>query len=515
MGKISDYLFGTIQGPPVNRAAEVPGPGVAMRAVALGEIVSNFEIIDSDDGYMIVTPVVDETDARMGSVGSTVSLAEPPMFSELGHTGQSLYGGYLREEYNADLRDQLGLQKYDRMRRNDSSVRSSLRLFKTPILSARWFVQPASDSPQDRKIAKFIEDNLFKWMSISWPQVLWEALLMLDYGYYMFEKVYDVRFIDGEPRLIWKKFAPRHPLDATSWKWDENGGPLSVSFFGGLGKPPITIPISKLAVFSFDREGGDIRGISALRSAYKHWYFKENLYKIDAIQKERHGIGIPIIKLPPGFTPGDRATAQELGRNLRTNEKAHVVLPPMWDIMFAKLEGQPVNALESAEHHGRMIFQNILGEFMSGDIGANSGEIQKEMFLKSTKYIAEIVRDVFNKYCIPELVNWNWPDIENYPELRVRRIGDTQDWRMISFALRNLVGAQIIKPDDELDKWIRDEMDLPMADPKTEREPPAPQNPGSGGGVGGSPRQSQAGRMQLQPGSRAGSDGNGQSGGGN
>src|SRR5690606_25354998 len=182
----------------------------------------------------------------------------------------------------------------------------------------------------------------------------------LDFGYYMFEKVY----VERDGLIEWQKFAPRHPLDCSGWVWDEHGGPVGARFDSEDGLSDIFIPIEKLAVFTFDREAGDIRGMSVLRSAYKHWYFKENLYKIDAIQKERHGVGVPIIKLPPGYTPNDRIVAHELGRNLRSNEKAHVVLPPFWEVMFAKLEGQHVDALQSAEHHSRMIFQNILGEFM-------------------------------------------------------------------------------------------------------------------------------------------------------
>src|SRR6202000_3063401 len=117
----------------------------------------------------------------------------------------------------------------------------------------------------------------------------------------------------------------------------------------------VNIPINKLLVFSFDKEAGNIEGISLLRSAYKHWYYKDTLYKIDAIQKERHGIGVPVIQMPPGWKKADKDLAEKIGRNLRTNEKAHIVLPPMWNILFAKLEGQPVDCLPSIEHHNQMI----------------------------------------------------------------------------------------------------------------------------------------------------------------
>lgn len=445
--------------------------------------------------------------------------------AEIGSAGKSTWVNMAREDYNPALAGQMGYKKFDEMRRNDAQVRATLRLIKTPVLGARWYVEPVSVKKQDQTIAKFVENNLFHWMTVSWPQLLTESLLMLDFGWYSFEKVYDFR----ENQIILRKLAPRHPMDCIDWEYDSYGGPKGAFFYGpGATSEQVFIPIEKLVAFTFDKEGGNITGISVLRSAYKHWYYKENLYKIDAIQKERHGIGVPIIKLPVQFDETDKQLAHEMGRNLRTNEKAHVVLPPMWELTFAKLEGQPVNVIESIEHHDLQIARNVLGQFINtrftGDV-----EGQQEMFMKATRFIADIIRDAFNKWVIPQLVNFNWPNVEDYPELRVRRIGENVDHRQLSFALRNYIGAAAIVPDDVLEDYLRDEMDLPQRDPETAREVATPQLPESGEdeeqddnntagrteqGRAGLPRQSPASGRRNRPGNAsAGRDGNGNSGG--
>jgi hypothetical protein len=241
----------------------------------------------------------------------------------------------------------------------------------------------------------------------------------------------------------------------------------------------VVIPIEKLLVFTFDKEAGNIEGISILRSAYKHWYYKDTLYKIDAIQKERHGIGVPVVKLPAGFKDGDKDIADELGRNLRTNERAHVVLPPLWDLEFAELHGNLVDVMGSAEHHDRMIEKNILASFMSNP--SSGKEEDQTMFLKATRFIAEILTDVFNKYAIPQLCDFNYGTLRTgYPKLKARRIGEQADWRTMSFAVRNLVGAGVITPDDPLEELLREEMDLPPMDPETARDVPTPQDPQGG-----------------------------------
>jgi hypothetical protein len=440
----------------------------------LEEIKGEFDPVAMSDGALIMTKrLADPT---------PVEHAEParPSLGEIGSTGNSQLGGLAREDYNVSLQGLQGLETYDRMRKSDGQVRATLRLVKTPVLAARWYVEPGSyegQTPQEletaTEIARFVERNLLQLMTTSWPQLLSELLLMLDYGHYVFEKV----FVPWNGQIIWKKFAPRHPMDIVEWQFDPNGGPTGIKMANPDTGDEYEIPIWKLAVFSYDMEAGNLQGVSALRAAYKHWFFKENLYKIDAIQKERHGVGVPVIVLPPNFTDTDKNLAQELGRNLRTNESAHIVVPPGWEIMFAELKGQPVDVMKSIEHHDLMISRNILGQFLNAPSGTSQEE-QQELFLKATRYIADTARDVFNKYCIPQLVRWNFGDQEYYPELRVRRIGDAVDWRTVSFAIRNFVGAGVIIPDDRLEAWVRDEMDLPVADEATQRIIVAPQEEG-------------------------------------
>lgn len=408
------------------------------------------------------------------------------MSSELGSAVASPWTSWTRREYNQDLVGYKGLRIYDKMRRSDGTVRGTLRLAKTPVLAAKWGMNPASDGPRDRRIANFVWNNLTSWGSTSWPQFITESLLMLDFGYYMFEKV----FAHGEDvtadkraagRIAWKKFAPRHPMDVKEWFFDINGGPLSVDMWAppAVGVPTfeggtiqafqrwINIPINKLVVFTFDKEAGNIEGISLLRSAYKHFYYKDALYKIDAIQKERHGIGIPIICLPMGYSPNDKKLADQLGRNLRTNDRAHVVLPPNWTLSFAELKGHPVDCMNSIKHHDDMIPQSMLGRFMNSP-GGTSVEEQHTLFLKATRFLADIVVDIMNSYAIPQLCQLNW-GATTYPQLYAKNIGEQEDWRTESFAIRNYVGAGVIVPDDPLEDAVRDRMGLPKREDASAR----------------------------------------------
>jgi len=484
----------------------------------MDDVLARFEIVSvvsepGMDPFAIVTP------RQFASNVASSSINEVDL-REIGTSSPSPFTSFIRAEYNRDLMGIKGLQKYDQMRRGDGTVRGTLRLVKTPVLAARWFMEPGKGPngkirPKDKKIAEFVWKCLTEYMSISWSQFIIESLLMCEFGYYMFEKVWEPRIIDGKYQIVWKKLAPRHPMDVKEWKYDTAGGPKSVCFWPPNGNgydQEVMIDISKMLVFTFDKEAGNIEGISLLRSTYKHWYYKEQLYKIDAIQKERHGIGIPMITLPPGFSPQDRGLAEQMGRNLRTNERAHVVLPPNWELIMLKLEGQPVDALASIEHHDKQIEKSILAAFLA-DTGQGSKDVDLDLFLKATRFIADIVCQTVNDYAIKELVDFNFTGVKDYPKLRARRIGESADWRTLSFAIRNFVGANIIRPDDVLEANIREEMDLPPADEATVRETATPQAPGEaaagkpGNGEApkaGPPRQGPA-KAQL-PASNAGAD---------
>jgi hypothetical protein len=428
-------------------------------SITLREVLDKNDVIQVlDNDVIIVAPK---------------KFAETVSMRELGTASVSPFTSNLRSEYNWELQGLQGLLNYDKMRKNDGTVRGTLRQIKTPVLQARWFVEPASESTRDQNAAAFLTWCLEEALSMPFGQLIQECLLMLEFGYYMFEKVWGEGVWNNRNVMYWKKLAPRHPVDVIDWEYDKNGGPNGVLFTPPdnlYNVDPIPIPIKKLLVFSFDKEAGNIEGISVLRSAYKHWYYKEQLYKIDAIQKERHGIGVPIIQLPPNFSPEDKVLAQEMGRNVRTNESANIVLPPNWIFTFAELHGNPVDALASAQHHDLQIQKNIMAPFLDNPATSD----QMATFNAACRFIADMIADTFNKYAIPQLIAYNFSRVGT-PKLRVTNIGSKTDLRTLSFALRNFVGAGLITPDERLENYLRDMSDLPAADPKTARSIAAPQ----------------------------------------
>lgn len=441
--------------------------------LSMETILRDYDFVDADatSGYIIMA---DRTKPfSEGTALATIKQNRTADLSEIGSASPSPWTSTMRQEWVSELHGRLGLQTFYRMKRQDGVVRGSLRASKTALLSAHWYIKPGTNTSVDIKIAEFIYCNLFEDLNTTFFALLNDVLLCIEYGYMAFEKVWSAPELEGGKFVQkLKKVAPRHPIDIVEFNYDKQGGPNSIDMESSIDSPtsaPVTIPISKLVLVSPEAEAGDFNGISILRSAYKHWFYKDTLYKIDGIQKERHGIGIPVIKLPMGWNVNDKKLADELGRNLRTNERAHVVLPPNWELLFAKVEGQMVDCMKSIEHHDMAIMANVLSAWIK-EPSAKSDSL--DMSLKSTRYIAAVITDVFNRWVIKELVDKNFklgPD-RKYPKLVCRRVGEQEDLRTNSFTIRNFVGAGVIEPDDMLEEQLREELDLPPKDYETARK---------------------------------------------
>lgn len=418
----------------------------------------------------------DSTPARQVTGTSYVAQGadsvKPPNYSELGSSASSVIIDPVPDLGNA----QQAAKTYIKMVRDDASVRMSLRAGKAPVLGAEWFFEPYSDDPLDLAAAEFCDYNLFNGMTTPWGRTLEQVLQMYEAGKTVFEPVWELR--EWAPKqtsaganrrqyTMLRKLAFRPPSTIGKVNYDDNGGPVSISHnaIDSKGKTtPVDLPIEKLVVFTFDQQAG-LEGMPILRSAYKHWYYKDKLYAIDAIQKERHGIGVPDIELQPGYSPADLTAAHTMGKNLRANEFSYIVRTTMMTVGFAELKGQPVDALKSALHHDNMIMKNIMVQFLnlgsdSSGGGRATGATGMDMFLKSMRHVANSICDCINMYVVPNLVAYNFKT-DRFPQLKCRGVGEVKDMQMFASALRNLADTDLISLDEATEQWVRAQFDMP------------------------------------------------------
>lgn len=176
-------------------------------------------------------------------------------------------------------------------------------------------------------------------------------------------------------------------------------------------------------------------------------------------------MGFPLLEMPMTANTEDIAAGLQLVNNIRTNERAGAVLPAGWNLRFADMPGQPVNVMQSIEHHNGMIMMNVMVQFllmglMEGGGRATAGSHQ-DMFTKSLRYLANLICDMFNLFVIPQLVAYNF-DTDLFPQLKVRNIGETKDLQQWAAALANLAAQNLITLDLDTENWVRSKIDSPL-----------------------------------------------------
>ncbi len=388
-----------------------------------------------------------------------------------GNTGR--YGYATTGEYVAKLDGAPGRAIYETMRRSDYQVGAVLSAITLPIRQADYFVEPGSDKSKDKKIAKILEDALLHGMTQPWDDTVRHALLMLPFGFSPLEKVYEYR--DG--LVLPRKLDPRLPTSVI--RWDMNAAKTSLEYMvqRDTDGQEIKIPIEKLLVFTCQKEGDNWEGISLLRTAYKAWYIKDKLEKINAIQHERYGVGIPHTKVPKNVARGSdewNAVVESL-QDIHANEKSYFAEPDGYETDILTPKGTAPDTLAVIRHYDEAIAKAMLAMHInlgSTKAGAkNLGESFINAFLMANQSVADYIAEVINRFCVRELVDLNW-SVKEYPTFRCKRIHGL-DLQAIGY----LMQAGVITHDGELENDVRTVLRVPPKPKDAKPARPAPPRP--------------------------------------
>lgn len=415
---------------------------------------------------------------RHGEVGARLKLlglditrtrnavnGKSPSTSELGSSGVQIFSGMLgQQDYNATLQTPSGYDEYDKMRLSDGQVKAALTIIKLPLLNADWHVESASDSADDKDIADYLQNGLMDGMSHTFAHFLRQSLLMLDYGSIPFEKVW--RIEDGKVTL--QKLAPRLPRTITQWMCDDQGGLKAIRQSGAFSTNfrEVDIPIDKLIVFVNDQEGGNWRGTSILRAAWKHWYFKQGLERIQSIALEKRSLGVDVAKLQgEAITDQRKQEAERALMTLHSHEKQ----------FFVEVEGQVAYRLEgmgtagvldpagAIEYHDLRIVRSMIVEFLAMGAGSTGSlamhKDKSSLFLLSLGGIANNIAETINRHLIHQWVDYNWT-VKDYPRIRYSRL-EARDVEVYAKAVSDLVGAEALHVTPDVEEEARSLLNLP------------------------------------------------------
>jgi len=369
---------------------------------------------------------------------------------------------------------------YDQMRRTDSQVGSVLRAVTETLLRTPWRIDPAGAKA---RVTKFVADDLGLPIvgknptppprlkdRFSWPSHLREALLMLPMGHAYFEQVY--RITDDGKAAHLRKLAYRPAKTLEYINVASDGGLISIQqYWTRLDSEPKPIPVDHLVAYIHAKEGGNWLGTSILRNCYKNWLLKDRLLRVQAQTIERNGMGIPLYTAAE--TETDLAKGLGMATSWRAGEAAGSAVPFGASLKLVGVEGTLPDAMPVIEYHDAQIARAVLAHFLN--LGQQTGSWAlgttfADFFTMSLQTLAEQIRDTATQHIVEDLVDHNFGPEEPAPRLVFDEIGSRQ--APTAQAIKTLVDAGVLHPDEVLEESSRQQYGLPPADPATATLPP-------------------------------------------
>lgn len=389
-------------------------------------------------------------------------------------TGNDWWGlGSLDDETTPELRWPLCIPVYDAMRKQDAQVGSVIRAVTHPVRSTAWRLDPnGARSEVVDHVARDLGLPIRGRTDVApgrsrgrfkWNDHLRHALLMLPFGHMAFEQVY---WIDEDTDLAHlRKLGPRMPRSIAKFNVARDGGLVSIEQkadgTAAVNRGPV-IPVSRLVMYVYEREGGNWAGTSILRTAYKNWLLKDRVLRTQTTSIDRNGLGVPVYTGSESNDDAELERGEDIATALRAGDNSGASIPHGATLRLAGVDGDLPDAMAPIKYHDEQIARAVLAHFLN--LGSQTGSWAlgstfADFFTQSLTAVAQEIADVTTAHVIEDLVDINYGIDEPAPRLVFDDIGSNT--AAIALAIKQLVEAGVLTPDEGIEAHVRLGLGLP------------------------------------------------------
>lgn len=432
---------------------------------------------------------IDKRAIPTGTIGSSVDYA-----TEIG-------GNYVLADRVLNLTGQARFDRYEEMLRDTSIVAAGVRLFLNLIANAVWTVNPPEGlNANEEAVAQDYADQAYDalyGMTTSWSAVVRKQAAFRLWGFSIMEWTAR-RNPDGSIGFLDVEHRPQRTI--TRWVRDKGGTVEAVEQTVG-GKPPVTLPRSKIVYAVDDVLSDSPEGVGLFRHLYLTADRLKTFLELEEVGFATDLRGIPIARAPLAEEAAKAQAAGPAGSEsrakadavrsaklepLRNFIRAHVrnkdqglMLPsdtymgktvdgattpsavPKWALELLNGDSSAFEAMAQAINRMNQELARILGveHLLLGADGGGSLALARSkvgtFYLTVTSTLMDLL-EVFDRDLIRPLAEMNgWPE-ELWPEMGVNEISD-RDLEQIAAILRDLaLAGATLMPDDPAIGEIRD-----------------------------------------------------------
>lgn len=413
---------------------------------------------------------------------------------EIGTTGLRRFGGHVAEEFHPKLQGRMASRIFREMSDNDAIIGGMLWAIESLVRQVPWESKEAGTDPKQLE-AKELLDSAMNDMSHTWTEFMAEMVRgMLIFGWDWRELVWKVRlgnhkdaakrsrFEDGH--IGWRKFAIRSQDTLDEWKFDDRGGIQGMYQSAPPTYQRVLIPVEKSMLFRIQHAKGNPEGRSLLRNAYRSWWFLKRIQEIEAIGIERDLAGLPVLEVPPDLMSTTLSPTQQtlrtelelLVQQIRRDEREGVLIPAELD-RDGKPTGYKLRLLTSGGRRSldvnqtivryeQRIAMSVLAEFLMlgmDKVGSFAlASTKTELFAVSLGAILDAVESIINRFAVSKLFTLNGFPPQSWAQVKHGDL-EGRDLAVIGSYIQTLSNAGVLMPDEELERWAREQGGLPIA----------------------------------------------------
>ncbi|MEO6205033.1 MAG: hypothetical protein ABIO67_06595 [Mycobacteriales bacterium] len=415
-------------------------------------------------------------------------------FIELGSTGLKRSAGYVDEEFLPQLRGRKSIQVYREMGENDPIVGAMLFAMVQLCRNVDFSVTPAGKSKEHADHAKFVEQCMDD-MTHPWGDFVAEAIQgKLQYGWSWHEVVLKRRVSpwakDGRQRskhsdnmVGWRRMPVRAQDTLHRWVFGPDGEVVGMIQLAAPDYKQRVLPIERSVLFRHGVYKGNPEGRSALRNAYRPWFYKKRLEEFESVGVERDLAGLPMVTVPSDYLRASKGTEQakmvdamkRMVRAIRRNEQEGLVFPAAYDsetknplFKFELLGSGGARQFSTNElitRYEQRILMTMLADFImvgSTATGTYNMHVDKtKIFRAALNQVVQSFCDDLNRHVIPKLFMANGLRVEELPRITPSDV-DAPDLTQLGGFLAQTAGLGFSwGPDADMEKFLRNAAGLP------------------------------------------------------
>jgi hypothetical protein len=293
--------------------------------------------------------------------------------SSIGYSGLKIFDGVVETEMVDDLKYPKSNDTFEKMMLHPS-INASVALHKSMVGKTTFRFLPPKDATEEQKSQTRIIEEMFGDMETTLPDVVAEAMTMIDYGFAPLEKIFRRRTKDAgslyDDGLIGiRKLSLRHQRSISKFVFDDTGEQIlgikqeidlisdPYNRYVKLSVKSPVIPRNKIMLFAAGDKKTNPFGTSPLRNVYLPWKYLQAIEELEASGVAKDLQGLPSFGIPPQYMAADASPeqksfytyAQNLVRNIQMNSQSGIVYPLMYDPETR----QPMFKLELLSNEGK------------------------------------------------------------------------------------------------------------------------------------------------------------------